>query len=82
MKIMGFALLLVLAGACQVNDQTGEVQPTAETQTATAEAASEAREAGQAVKEGARTKDLGGSLSTVAAADEVLARLAKETTVA
>jgi hypothetical protein len=34
----------------------------------------------EAVKDGARTKDLGGSLSTVAAADEVLARLAKEAT--
>jgi hypothetical protein len=36
----------------------------------------------EAVKEGARTKDLGGALTTVAAADEILARLARETTAA
>ena len=40
------------------------------------------RAVSEAVKDGARTKDLGGSLSTVAAADEVLARLARETTTA
>jgi hypothetical protein len=36
----------------------------------------------EAVKDGARTKDLGGELSTVGAADEILARLARETTTA
>jgi hypothetical protein len=35
-----------------------------------------------AVKDGARTKDLGGELTTVRAADEILARLATETTTA
>jgi len=35
-----------------------------------------------AVAAGARTKDLGGSATTVSAADEILARLAKETTAA
>jgi isocitrate dehydrogenase (NAD+) len=47
-----------------------------------AEAKAVERAVSDAVRDGARTKDLGGSLSTVAAADEVLARLAKETTVA
>jgi 3-isopropylmalate dehydrogenase len=40
------------------------------------------RAVSEAVKDGARTKDLGGSLSTVAVADEVLSRLARETTAA
>src|SRR5215207_8713418 len=40
------------------------------------------RAVSDAVKDGARTKDLGGELSTVAAADEILARLATETTTA
>jgi 3-isopropylmalate dehydrogenase len=47
-----------------------------------AEARAVERAVSEAVKDGARTKDLGGSLSTVAAADEVLARLAKEATTA
>jgi 3-isopropylmalate dehydrogenase len=47
-----------------------------------AEAKAVERAVSDAVRDGARTKDLGGSLSTVAVADEVLARLAKETTVA
>ena len=47
-----------------------------------AEAKAVERAVFEAVKDGARTKDLGGSLSTVAAADEVLARLARETTTA
>ena len=47
-----------------------------------AEARAVERAVSEAVKDGARTKDLGGSLSTVAAADEVLARLAREATTA
>ena len=47
-----------------------------------AEAKAVERAVSEAVKDGARTRDLGGSLSTVAAADEVLARLAKEATTA
>ncbi len=47
-----------------------------------AEAKAVERAVSDAVKDGARTKDLGGSLSTVAAADEVLNRLARETTAA
>jgi len=47
-----------------------------------AEARAVERAVSDAVKDGARTKDLGGSLSTVAAADEVLSRLARETTAA
>ena len=47
-----------------------------------AEARAVERAVSEAVKDGARTRDLGGSLSTVAAADEVLARLARETTAA
>jgi 3-isopropylmalate dehydrogenase len=47
-----------------------------------AEAKAVERAVFDAVKDGARTKDLGGSLGTVEAADEVLARLARETTTA
>src|SRR4029079_13900236 len=47
-----------------------------------AEAKAVERAVSEAVKDGARTKDLGGSLSTVAAADEVVARLARETSAA
>jgi 3-isopropylmalate dehydrogenase len=47
-----------------------------------AEAKAVERAVSEAVKDGARTKDLGGSLSTVAAADEVLSRLARETSAA
>src|SRR3954470_24637173 len=47
-----------------------------------AEARAVERAVSDAVASGARTKDLGGSLSTVAAADEVLSRLARETTAA
>jgi 3-isopropylmalate dehydrogenase len=47
-----------------------------------AEAKAVERAVSEAVKDGARTKDLGGELSTVGAADEILARLATETTTA
>jgi 3-isopropylmalate dehydrogenase len=47
-----------------------------------AEARAVERAVSEAVKDGARTKDLGGELSTVGAADEILARLATETTTA
>jgi 3-isopropylmalate dehydrogenase len=47
-----------------------------------AEAKAVERAVFEAVKDGARTKDLGGNATTVSAADEILARLAKETTAA
>jgi 3-isopropylmalate dehydrogenase len=47
-----------------------------------AEAKAVERAVAEAVKDGARTKDLGGELRTVGAADEILARLATEPTTA
>jgi hypothetical protein len=53
MKYATLIFALIFAAGCEVNDRTGEVRPTAETQTATAEAAQESRDAAQQVKEGA-----------------------------
>jgi hypothetical protein len=54
MKQFAVVLALVVIAGCQVNDNTGNVEPTAETQTATAEAAQETRDAATAAKEGAQ----------------------------
>jgi len=53
MKTLGAILAALLLAACQV-DHKGNVEPTAETQTATAEAAKETRDAAGKVKEGAQ----------------------------